>query len=179
MLPLSSSRLILRDFTAKDFEAVHKYTSSPEVTKHIPWGPFTEEETKISIQMKIDGQIKHPRKNYELVVILKDQLTLIGECYLSSRNTQPREVEVGYVLHNDYWGLGIATEIVSTLVRFGFEELKLHRIFGTCGPENPASSRVLEKNGFQLEGHFREHKLVRGKWRDSLYYAILSHDWSR
>ena len=84
---------------------------------------------------------------------------------------------MGYVLNKDYWGRGFATEIVSTLVKFGFKELNLHRIYGTCGPDNPASSRVLEKNGFKLEGHFREHKHVRGEWRDSLYYAILDHDW--
>ena len=178
-MPIRSPRLILKDFRVQDFKAVHRYTSDPEVTRHIPWGPFTEEETKTAIKMKITRQTEHPRRSYELAVTLKENSALIGECYLDSRNAQYREAEVGYVLNKDYWGRGFATEVVATLVKFGFEELGLHRIYGTCGPDNPASSRVLEKNGFKLEGHFREHKHVRGEWRDSLYYAMLDHDWVR
>jgi RimJ/RimL family protein N-acetyltransferase len=49
-------------------------------------------------------------------------------------------------------------------------------VFATCDPENIASARVLEKTGMKLEGHIREHKFVKGKWRDSLLYAIISQE---
>jgi len=37
----------------------------------------------------------------------------------------------------------------------------------------------LEKIGMKLEGHLREHKLAKGKWRDSLLYAILDYEWKK
>jgi RimJ/RimL family protein N-acetyltransferase len=52
----------------------------------------------------------------------------------------------------------------------------LHRIFATCDSENRASARVLEKAGMQLEGRKRSHLFVKGRWRDSLLYAILEED---
>jgi RimJ/RimL family protein N-acetyltransferase len=60
------------------------------------------------------------------------------------------------------------------LLRFGFDRLDLHRIAATCHPDNRGSSRVLEKAGMELEGRMRDHKLIRGEWRDSLLYAAIN-----
>ena len=65
------------------------------------------------------------------------------------------------------------------IVEFGFSKLGLHRIFGTCDPANTASVRLLEKVGMQREGHLREHKWGKGKWRDSFLYAILEQELGR
>ncbi len=59
------------------------------------------------------------------------------------------------------------------LLRFGFETLGLHRIHAIVEPENVASTRVLEKVGMRREGHLRDHRYAKGRWRDSLLYAIL------
>ena len=65
------------------------------------------------------------------------------------------------------------TEAVECVVDFGFSQIGLHKIVATCGFDNIASARVREKNGMQREGYLRKDKYVRGKWRDSLLYAIL------
>jgi ribosomal-protein-alanine N-acetyltransferase len=83
------------------------------------------------------------------------------------------------VLNRKFWRQGYATEVAQALLKFGFNQLKLHRIFATCDPENIASAHVMEKIGMQQEGHIREHKLAKGKWRDSLLYAILDHEWMK
>ncbi len=178
MIPLTSSRLILRDFRVDDYEAVHSYASDPEVARHIPWELLTEEETRKYVQGKVARQGVSPRVDYELAVTLRDDGTLIGECYISS-SAPDSGGDIGFILNRDYWGRGLATEVTRILLDFGFRDLHLHRISATCGPENVASSRVLEKNGMRLEGRFREHKLVRGKWRDSLIYAIIDHEWTK
>jgi RimJ/RimL family protein N-acetyltransferase len=69
------------------------------------------------------------------------------------------------------------TEAARAVLRFGFTELKLHRIFATCRPANIGSARVLEKLGMQREGHFRQHRWMKGAWHDSYLYAILDHEW--
>ncbi|MCJ7766774.1 GNAT family N-acetyltransferase, partial [Candidatus Bathyarchaeota archaeon] len=81
---------------------------------------------------------------------------------------------IGYCLRRRYWRQSFGTETAKGLVNFGFNSLGLHRIFTTCIPANTASANVLEKTGMQLEGHPRQHRRVKGKWRNSLVYAI--HD---
>ena len=179
MLPLTSERLILRDFTEKDFEAVHKYAKDPEVVKFMPWGPNTVEDTNSFLKRKLEEQRVNPRIVYDVAVTLKDSGLLIGGCGLQRKNTDSTEGSIGYCLNKKYWGKGIGTEVAQTLIRFGFMELGLHRIFATCDPENTASRNVLEKNGLRLEGHFRENIRMRGQWRDTLTYAILEHEWKK
>jgi L-amino acid N-acyltransferase YncA len=58
--------------------------------------------------------------------------------------------------------------------QFGFTDLRLHRIWATCRPDNQGSARVLEKIGMELEGQLRDHILIRGQWRDSLLYAAIN-----
>jgi RimJ/RimL family protein N-acetyltransferase len=55
----------------------------------------------------------------------------------------------------------------------------LHRIHATCRPANETSAKVLQKAGMKVEGHLREHRLVRGKWEDSLLFSILAHEWEQ
>jgi RimJ/RimL family protein N-acetyltransferase len=88
-----------------------------------------------------------------------------------------REGWIGYCLNRDFWGKGYGTEVARALITFGFEQLNLHRIYATCDPQNTASAHVLEKAGMQREGHLRERKWVKGRWRDFLLYAVLDREW--
>jgi len=80
-------------------------------------------------------------------------------------------------LNRNYWGKGIATEVAKALVSFGFNTLKLHRIFALVFPDNIASSNVLVKTGMTLEGRLRDEDVKHGVFHDSLVYGILFHEW--
>lgn len=172
-----TERLILRDFEEADWKPVHSYASNPEVVRYVDWGPNTFEETRNFIRRAIATQNEHPRRNYNFAMILRAKNRLIGACGIFVSNLDNREAWIGYVLNRHFWGQGYATEAAKALLTFGFEKLNLHRIFATCDPANIASAHVLEKIGMQHEGRLREHKRVRGKWRDSLLYAILDYEW--
>jgi ribosomal-protein-alanine N-acetyltransferase len=88
----------------------------------------------------------------------------------------PREGFIGYVFSKSVWGKGYATETAAALVKFGFENLKLHSVFATCDPQNFVSAKVLGKVEMQKEGFLRQNYWVRGKWRDSMLFAILKND---
>src|SRR5262245_3528827 len=62
------------------------------------------------------------------------------------------EVEVGYSFNPDYWGRGYATEIATTLVRIGFEQVGLTAIVALTLPTNDAAKRVLMKAGREPGG---------------------------
>ena len=63
-----------------------------------------------------------------------------------------RRAEVGYDLLEEYWENGYTTDVLEEIVSYGFDELGLVRIEATVDPKNVISIRVLEKNGFKLEG---------------------------
>ena len=83
------------------------------------------------------------------------------------------EAEIGYEIAPDQWGRGYASEAVAVIVRFGIETLRVHRISAWLVADNVASARVLEKNGFQLEGRLRDKEMYKGRYWDVLMYAHL------
>ncbi len=101
---------------------------------------------------------------------------LVGLCGFVL-NRELEEGEAWYLLRPELWGHGLITEAVKALVDIGFGDLRLHRIWASCLPANPASARVLEKLGFRREGLLRQNLQIRGTWQDSYLYAVLSSDW--
>ena len=176
-LPLQTERLLLREFVAEDWRAVHEYATDPEVVRYMPFGPNTEEESKAFVEQVLAVQREVPRTKFELAVALRSNGQFIGGCAIRIGSQSFRDADIGYCFNRGYWGQGYATEAARAAVRFGFEHLGLHRIWATCDVNNAASARVLEKLGMQREGYFRRHMLVRGSWRDHLMYAVLEDEW--
>lgn len=177
MTVLETPHLVLREFGSGDWQAVHEYASDPEVVRYMLWGPNTEKQSRNFVRKAISYQEEDPRRKFELAVVHSHEDRLIGGCGIRVTNPEAREGDIGFILDRRFWGRGYGTEAAERLLRFGFGELGLHRIYATCDPRNVASARVLEKIGMQREGYIREHLLVRGEWRDSLVYAILEAEW--
>lgn len=87
-----------------------------------------------------------------------------------------RTAELGYWLAEPFWGRGVMTSAVCAFVVHSFETFPLDRIFAETYANNPASSRVLEKAGFQFEGRLRSNVIKDGEVLDSLVYARLRDD---
>ena len=79
--------------------------------------------------------------------------------------------ELGYWLAEEYWGHGIMPEAIRVMIKYGFENFAIERIFARPYGSNLASQRVLEKAGFQLEGRFVNTLIKRGVLEDELIYA--------
>lgn len=173
---LVSKRLVLREYEEADFEATHAFAADPEVVRYMEWGPNGEEESRNFIRRVLDQQQEEPRVHYVLAVALKDG-ELIGNCSLSVSDRESREAVLGYTYNRRFWGMGYASEAAAVVVDFGFRQLALHRIYAKCVIQNRGSARVMEKLGMKREGLFREHRLVRGEWKDYFYYAILEQEW--
>lgn len=174
---LTVDRLALREFAQDDWQAVHEYAADPEVVRYMTWGPNDEEQTRGFIRRGMAGQEEFPRRKYELAIVLQAETRLIGGCGIVVSDPDDNGGWIGYCFNRRYWGQGYATEAATALLAFGFAQLGLHRIWATCDPANLASAHVLEKSGMQREGHLREHKWEKGRWRDSLLYAVLEHEW--
>ncbi|MDQ6787925.1 MAG: GNAT family N-acetyltransferase, partial [Acidobacteriota bacterium] len=82
--------------------------------------------------------------------------------------------EIGYMLDADYHGRGIMNEAIRAVLRFGFGEMNLHSVEANVNPDNAASIRLLEKNGFVREAYFKENYFFGGKFLDSAIYSLLA-----
>ncbi len=92
-------------------------------------------------------------------------------------NRYHHRAEVGYGIARAAWGRGIGAEAVRAVVVYGFEQLRLNRIFANTIADNVASVRLLEKLGFTREGARRQHSLEDdGEFHDSMLYGLLRSD---
>jgi [ribosomal protein S5]-alanine N-acetyltransferase len=168
---LRTERLVLRDFRAEDFAAVHAYASDPLVATFVDWGPNEPADTDEFLKTCMVEQRARPRTRYTLA-ITEPEGAPFGSTGLVTDGAH--QGWMGFVVRPDRWGQGFASEAAAALLQFGHSTLGMHRIQATCRPENVASARVLEKIGMILEGHLRDHLLIRGRWQDSLLYAAIA-----
>jgi RimJ/RimL family protein N-acetyltransferase len=70
-----------------------------------------------------------------------------------------------------------ATEAIYLLARHAFDELGYRRLEWKCNALNAASRRAAERFGFTFEGIFRKHQIVKGRNRDTAWYAITDDEW--
>jgi [ribosomal protein S5]-alanine N-acetyltransferase len=181
-MELITERLVLREFRYEDWPAVLAYQSEPLYLRYTPWTERSPEAVRSFVQMFLAQQEQTPRTKFQLAVALKSTGQLIGNCGIrmgppAVLTSEFHEAEIGYELSPAHWGLGYATEAARAIVRFGFAELRVHRIGAWCIAENVASARVLEKLGMLMEGRLREKEYFKGRWWDTLLYAILEHQW--
>lgn len=146
---IETKRLLVREFTLDDYEAVYEFNSNKELHQ------YTGDEI-ISSNERAKEIIKNIWLNdYETygygrwAVIYKSNNKLIGFAglkYLPEIN----DTDIGYRFLPSYWGIGIASEVSVEILKYGFENLNLNRIIGIAMPENIGSWKVLEKIGLTL-----------------------------
>nr|WP_154896490.1 GNAT family protein [Paenibacillus xylanexedens] len=171
-----TERLILREIGLDDWESIHTYTISPEVTQYTAWGPNTEQDTTAYIEQVLQSQQEQPRSQFDLAVCLKTDGTLVGSVGIYTEGTN---AEMGYVMNPQYQGRGYAAEASQALLGLGFNTLGVHRIYAKCRPNNKASERVMQKIGMKYEGMMREHWFYKGAFHDSLVYSILAREYAQ
>ena len=64
------------------------------------------------------------------------------------------------------------------MLRWAFEEVGFHRVYGRTEPRNEASGRDMEKLGMRKEAHFVENEWVKGEWQSDVLYAMLDREWA-
>ncbi len=172
---LETERLILRAFSLEDAATFERLISPREVTDGtlsfphpVPEGWGTE---------RIRGMLERfaSGEHVEFAIRARDADGLIGGIGLSITARHKRG-HLGYWLGADHWGRGYATEAARAVLRYGFQELSLHRIEAAHYPRNAASGRVLTKIGMRLEGVMRGDLLKGDVFEDSVMYAILATD---
>ena len=111
--------------------------------------------------------------NFFVFLIEGHKEVLVGGLTLSNiRRRAAQFVTLGYWMGERYAGMGFMTEAVGAVLPFVFDTLGLHRIHAAFLPDNLASRRVLEKNGFKEEGYADKYLQIDGKWADHVLFGL-------
>jgi ribosomal-protein-alanine N-acetyltransferase len=151
MARLLSERLLLREFDEADFDALREIDSDPEILRYRSRQEITPAATREFLIQAQAQAAEQPRQQYALAVALREDERLVGQCGLTVVSARYDEAFLWYSINRRDWGQGFATEAAARLLRYGFEEAGLRRIFAECHPDNLASARVLEKIGMRRE----------------------------
>jgi len=175
---LRSARLVLRPYSAADFDdfsAIHSY---PDVTRYLYWEPRGAAQVREVFDQKVsESRLDDDGQRISLAVVWPQIDRVIGEVHLHWLSRVHRQGEIGFVFHPDHHGKGFATEAAELALALGFDDLGLHRIIGRLDARNIGSARVLEKLGMRREAHFVHDEIFKGEWADQLVYAILDEEW--
>lgn len=174
---IETERLVLRVRTVADAEAIFDFASLHEVSYPAGFPAVRTLKDEIYYLEHILPQ-RNEKNNLPAGygIIVKGTDTIIGSVDFP-RRYEDDVLEIGYILHPDYWGQGYVPEAARALIDLGFKELGLHKIELTCFGYNVQSQRVAEKLGFTLEARIRDRKDAQGNRCDSLIYGLLKSEW--
>ena len=161
---IATARLVLRPFREDDLTALHAIFSDPRAMRY--WsGPAWEdpEETR-----RMLGVFRRDAPDEHLELAVEREGALIGRAALWKR------WEIGFILHPDAWGQGLATEAVGALLAEVWRRFpEAERLTAETDPRNAASRRLLERLGFALTGITRRDFLYGGTdWCDTAHHAL-------
>lgn len=164
----------LRRIERQDIPTFVRWFSDPEVREFLVINrPISTAEEEKWFERKLEEE------GSEIFAIETTDGTHIGNIELFSVDERNRHAELGVVIgEKAYWGQGYGSDAIRTLLRFGFEEMNLHRIYLRVYEDNTRGIRAYEKCGFCQEGRLREANFRQGRYHDELVMGILSHEFA-
>ena len=116
-----------------------------DVCRYLPWTPMDLDRARAKLEQRMrQTRIETDGDPLVLIAVESDTERAVGEFMLRLKSLESRQAEIGWSLHPDAQGRGLATEGARELLRIGFDELGLHRIVAGCDSRNTASLRVME-----------------------------------
>ncbi|VTR42005.1 N-acetyltransferase GCN5 [Actinobacillus pleuropneumoniae] len=173
---LETGRTILRKLRSEDEQDIFRYGSDDEVSRYTSWPTHqTMEDTRHYLNKVLQKYDQHAVAPWGIVD--KETGRVIGTSGFMAWNVHHDIAELGYALSKDYWNRGYMTEVIRTIISYGFDRMKLVRIEASCLPSNLGSARVMEKAGMTFEGIIRQSIFVKGKHEDLKLYSIVVDDY--
>jgi len=174
---LHTDRLILRLYTPET--ARHVFTTMTDAELMNFFGlesaeALAREKEKFSL-----GVATYNRTFANFYLIDKETGKVIGGCGYHTWAPDHRRAEIGYALDSEeHKQRGLMTEALIAILKYGFEEMNLHRIEALTDPENAVSQKLLTRFGFVKEGVLRQHYVIDGVPTDSVAYSLLKPEFT-
>jgi RimJ/RimL family protein N-acetyltransferase len=177
-MPIYTTRLLLRNFIPDDYELLRELDSDPAVLRYRSRSYISPDTTRTFLSQAQQSVWEDPRMLYAYAVVRRDMSEWLGQCGLTVLASDPTSAFAWYSLLPKYWGQGYMTEAVQALLYIGATEFKLQQIFAECHPQNQASIRVMQKAGFQYQGH-EQSENTAGKTEQPVRYGLAGRELER
>lgn len=172
---ITSKRLILRPFVNDDAAALFSWSSDVDVTRYLRFEAHDSLQESEKIIKRWVRDSENP-PNFHWAIERRDDLRVIGSMGIEITSLHDNRGEIGYCLAKDVWNQGYATEALRTVLRFAFDIAGFHRLEACHSTQNPASGRVMEKAGMELEAgplrHYYRSNLLG--YQDVYMYVAFS-----
>lgn len=160
---------LLRPWRESDLESLVSNANNPKIaqfmTNRFPY-PYSKEHGANWLKM---ATTQSPVL-FQAITLNDEAIGGIG--IHPQQDIMCKNAELGYWLGEKYWGKGIMTKVIPEIIKYGFNTLDINRIYARPFGNNPASQKVLEKCGFQLEARFEKTIFKNGEYQDELFYSI-------
>ena len=171
---LTTERLVLRDLRPSDAEQVLAMRSDPEVMRHVN-RPLAHTIDDALALIELINSRGAAGESVHWAITVKGEEAFMGLIGFWRIVKEHHYAELGYTIAREHWWKGHATEAIASTLDYGFGTLGFHRVEAITRPQNTASIRALENNGFKLEGHFKEDIRWNDEYHDSLHFGKLRH----
>lgn len=175
---LISDRLSLRPLNAEDVPGLVRVFNHPEVAAGVLTAPhpYTEHDARTLLTRDAERRASGELFVWGVVDQARDRLVGVLGRHLRAAH---RRAMIGYNIEPCEWGKGYATEAIARVADHAFREADppLHKLAAEFFPENPASGRVLHKNGFTRVGLLRGEYLKGDAFKDVVRMELLREDW--
>ncbi|MEN4760394.1 GNAT family protein [Chryseobacterium sp. C39-AII1] len=175
-MQLFTERLLLRDITIDDKQAIFDYRSDAEANKFQSWIPETLENVESFIERN-NKEFNQPESWYQILITDKETKAVIGDIGIHFFGDENLQVELGITLNKFFYGKGYASEALKSVIDFLFNDLNKHRIMASIDPDNGDSMKLMERIGLRKEGHFKKSLFWNDKWVDDVIFAVLKEEW--
>lgn len=164
----------LRKPEPSDVDALFAQKNDPEIAALL--GGFTKGYTRADLARWVEA---HARAEDEALYVITDaDDRCLGHVGLYKIDHRVRSAEFAILLGDKKaWGTGIGRACTSFMLRFGFEELQLHRIYLSVLETNERARRLYESLGFVHEGKLRHAQWKGGRYLDVHVMSILEDEW--
>ncbi len=167
MPEIQTERLLLRTTQPSDLAPIHEILRNIAATRFWSSLPHTNiEQSRVWLEKMINIR---PEEGEDFVI--EHQGRVIGKVGLH------RFPMIGYILHPDYWGQGMASEALRVVLDRAFAIHHLPAVMADVDPDNMASLRLLDRLGFHESGRAEQTWLIGEVWRDSIYLTLDRQDW--
>ena len=163
---IRTQRLLLRRARPEDLSGLHAVMSDPAAMRYWSTPPHRSlEETREWLESMIAAP-GHERDDF----IVEHEGRVVGKagCW--------RVPEIGFILHRDLWGLGLAREALAAIIPYLFDRFAIPAITADVDPRNAASLALLRRLGFTQTGRAERTWLVGEEYCDSIYLALPRPD---
>jgi RimJ/RimL family protein N-acetyltransferase len=174
--PLTTERLVLRPLSADDAADVYRYQRLPEVLRFIPWPQWSEQDAYAHTRKR--AAWRRLAADGDAIIFAmalapssSEAGRVIGDVMLRVDRAEHAGLEIGWVVHPAFHGLGLAAEAAREVLAFAFGELGAHRVQAKLDARNEASARLCERLGMQLEATLVDDWWWRGEWTTTAIYA--------